>query len=303
MDIHRLEIFVNLVETSNYTRTAREMHVTQPTVTHDIKLLENEIGVRLFNRNKRHVNPTEDGLAFYKKIRPLINNYYSAVQDIRKKNLDNSAKITIGYSYTPFNDVYIPKWIREFSKLHPNVSFSLMSLNHNELKQHLLSEEIDLFVTTGNDAKDLENTKSFVLETESFKAIVPKSNPLSKKKMLELTDFENQKMLFLDNNWAAVDLINLQNKITHINRNLDITYANNLSSLNVLIKGEQGIALGLYCLYPELSPYLTYVPVDWKLTVDLVVVTLNNNEKASVRKFVRYIKKEIKSLPCKIQFI
>lgn len=262
MDIHKLEVFINLVETSNYTRTARSMHITQPTVTHDIKAIENEIGVKLFNRNKRYVSVTTDGKAFYQKIKPIINNYYSAVQDVQKKDLENNSKITIGYSYTPFNDIFVPQWINKFRKKYPNVRFSIMSLNHNELKQHLLSYEIDVVLTTGNDAKDLENIKSYELETEKFKAIVPKKNPLSKKKVLELTDFQNQKMLFLDNNWAAVDLINLQDEIQHVNNHLNITFANNLSSLNVLIKGQQGIALGLYCLYPKLESYLKYVPVN-----------------------------------------
>lgn len=296
MDIHKLEVFINLAETNNYTRTAKAMHVTQPTVTHDIKSLENEIGVKLFNRNKRYVSVTTDGKAFYQKIKLIINNYYSAVQDIQKKNLENNSKITIGYSYTPFNDIYVPQWINKFQRKYPNVRFSIMSLNHNELKQHLLSDEIDIVLTTGNDAKDLENIKKYKLETESFKAIIPKSNSLSKKKILNLKDFQNQKLLYLDNNWAAVDLINLQDKIRHINKHINITYANNLSSLNVLIKGQQGIALGLYCLYPKLEPYLKYVPIKWKPKVDLVIVTQRNNEKRSVADFIKFVEMEMRNV-------
>ena len=157
MDIHKLEVFISLVETSNYTRTAKALHLTQPAVTHDIKSIENEIGVRLFNRNKRYVSVTKDGRAFYLKVKTIINNYYSAVQDIQKKDLEENSKITIGYSYTPFNDIYVPQWINKFQRQHSNVKFSIISLNHNELKQHLLSNEIDLVLTTGNDAKDLEN--------------------------------------------------------------------------------------------------------------------------------------------------
>ena len=100
-------------------------------------------------------------------------------------------------------------------------------------------------------------------------------------------------MLYLDNNWAAIDLINLQDKIRHINHHLNITYANNLSSLNVLIKGQQGIALGLFCLYPKLEPYLKYVPIDWKKTVDLVIAIQKNNEKRIVHEFINFIKSEM----------
>lgn len=289
MDIKKLETFINLVETRNYTRTAKALHVTQPTVSHDIKAIENEIGVKLFNRNKRYVNVTQDGKAFYQKIRPLINNYYSAVQDIQKKDLADNYKIIIGYSYTPFNDLYIPIWIKKFQQIYPKAKFSIISLNHNELKQQVLSGEIDVIITTGRDAADLNNIKSYHIETESFKAIVPEKNPLCQKNKLELEDFQNEKMLFLDNNWAAEDLINLQNKVMHINNQMHITYVNDLSALNILIKAEQGIAFGLYCLYPHLNENSVYVPLDWEPQVDLVAITQKNNEKRIVYQFIKFI--------------
>ncbi|MEB3363395.1 LysR family transcriptional regulator [Lactobacillus sp. R2/2] len=67
MDIKKLVTFVNLVETKNFTKTAKAIHVTQPTVTHDINAIEDEIGVKLFNRNKRYVNVTKSGEVFIKK--------------------------------------------------------------------------------------------------------------------------------------------------------------------------------------------------------------------------------------------
>lgn len=245
--------------------------------------------MKLFNRNKRYVNVTQDGKAFYQKIRPLINNYYSAVQDIQKKDLAENYKIIIGYSYTPFNDMYIPIWIKKFQQIYPQAKFSIISLNHNELKQQVLAGEIDIIITTGRDAADLNNVKSYHIETESFKAIVPQKNPLCQKNKLELEDFQNEKMLFLDNNWAAEDLINLQNRVMHINNQMHITYVNDLSALNILIKAEQGIAFGLYCLYPHLNKNSVYVPLDWEPQVDLVAITQKNNAKRIVHQFIKFI--------------
>lgn len=291
MDIKKLVTFINLVEFKNYTKTAKAMHMTQPTVTHDINAIENEVGVKLFKRNKRSVMVTKNGWAFYQKIRPLINNYYSAVQDIQKNDLDEDNKITLGCSFTPFNDLYIPLWMKNFQQKYPQIKFSVYNLTRNELKQHLVADELDIMITTSREAVDLRNVKSYVLETEPFKAIVPKNNPLSKKKILKLTDFQNQKMLFLDGNWASVDLINLQNKIIAVNQQIKIAYAEDLPSLNILSKSEQGIAVGLYCIYAELNKNLTYVPIDWEPQVDLVVITTKTNRKKTVREFIKLIQK------------
>lgn len=267
------------------------MHVTQPTVTHDINAIESEVGVKLFNRNKRYVNVTRNGRNFYKKIRPLINNYYSAVQDIQKNNQEENMQITLGYSYSLFNNLYLPIWIKEFQKIHPQVRFVIENMTRNELKQDLLANELDMMFTTGKEAKDLRNIKSYLIETESFNAIVPKSNPLSARLKLKLSDFQGEKMLFLDGNWAATDLINLQNKIIQVNDKINVTYAEDLSTLNILIKSGQGIAVGLYCIYAELDDSLTYVPLDWEQTVDFIILTQKNNEKRIVRQFIEFIQK------------
>lgn len=293
MDIKKLEVFINLVETRNYTKTAEAVHVTQPTVTHDIKALEDEIGVKLFNRNKRFVNVTEDGRSFYKEIKPLINNYYSAIQAVQHKNEERQHQLIIGYSYTPFNDLFLPKWIRKFRKLYPDTEIVLRNLNHNDFKHDLLDNRVDLVITTGRDAEDLSEMRKTVLFSEKFKAIVPRSNPLASKKQLRIENFAGQDMLFLDNTWAAIDLISLQNKIKNSIPDVKIVYANDISALNLLIKSERGIALGLYCLYPKLEDYLEYVPLDWPAEVELILMTSNNNSKTRLNDLVKLIKQDI----------
>ena len=289
MDIKKLVTFVNLVETKNFTKTAKAIHVTQPTVTHDINAIEDEIGVKLFNRNKRYVNVTKNGEVFYQKIRPLINNYNSAVQEIQEKDKEERLQINFGYSYNPFNDKYIPLWLSQFQKMFSQVKFVLVNLNRNELKQQLVSNNLDVMLTTGLEAEDLSNIKVYPIETEPFKVIVPRNNPLCKKSIIKLTDFQGEKLVFLDNRWAAADIINLQNKIIHLNGDLNITYADEISSLNVLLKANQGLGLGLYCIYPELDSSLTYVPLDWKSQVDFVVITQKNNKKRIVYQFIKFI--------------
>lgn len=289
MDIKRLVTFINLVETQNFTQTAKIMHVTQPTVTNDINAIEDELGVKLFNRNKRSVHVTPNGWAFCQKIRPLINSYYSAVQDIQKKNAEDSSQITLGYSYSLFNDLYLPIWIKQFKKIHPEVKFVLENLTHNELKQRLLAGELDVMITTSKESADLSSIKSYQIESETFQAIVPKANPLSKRSSLKLDDFQGERMLFLDGNWAAVDLISLQNRLIQLNDQLNVTYASDLPSLNILIKSGQGIAVGLYCIYAELDASLTYVPLEWEPTVDLIMIMQKNNDQRLPHQFIRFI--------------
>ncbi|MNL65286.1 Hca operon transcriptional activator [compost metagenome] len=72
MNIQQLKCFVSLAETLNFSKTAEKLNLTQPAVSHNIKSLENELGILLFVRNKRTVNLTLAGNSFYEDMEGLL---------------------------------------------------------------------------------------------------------------------------------------------------------------------------------------------------------------------------------------
>lgn len=293
MDINRLRVFVNLVETRNYTRTAANLHISQPMVTHNIKAIEDEIGIKLFDRSTKYVHVTSNGEEFYNKIKPMINRYYLAVQTIREKDYSEQNTITIGFSSTPFNELYIPQWIKDFKKQKPETKFYVESLNHNKLKQYLETNEIDILFTSEGDASDLSNSQNYPLISDSFFAVMPKSNHLAQYGHLKIDDFHDQKMIFIDNNWTGVEMIELQRQIIHDNPHIDITYANDIVAANILVNAEEGISLGLNFIYPHSNDRLAYVPLNWKGIIRYVAVLHKNNDKHCVHEFVKFIQQDL----------
>lgn len=293
MEISRLKVFINLVETRNYTRTAKALHMSQPMVTHDIKAIENEIGTKLFDRSNKYVHVTSDGEAFYNKIKPLINRYYLAVQEIQQTSDAEQNTITIGFSYTPFNSQEIPIWIRGFNQLYPDVKFNIETLNHNKLKHYLETNEIDILVTSKEDEADLSNIKSYPLMTDHFFALMQPDHPLANRKLLALKDFQNQRVIFVDNDWVGAESVKLQEKMIQVNDRLAITYTNDFSSAEILINANQGIGFGLNFIYPDSNERLIHVPIEWSQTVAFDAVIHKSNDKHCVHDFIKYVQNVI----------
>ena len=124
----RVDTFIELCRTRNYTKTAENLHMTQPAVSQHIKYLEEFYGCKFFNYNKKVLTITEQGEALYKylltmssdanKIREEIKNI-----DISKKNLHFGATFTIG-------EFIIPKIISEISSIQmPSIRVNTASIS------------------------------------------------------------------------------------------------------------------------------------------------------------------------------
>ena len=72
MEMHQIRYFLALSEELNFTRAAERCNVAQPSLTRAVKMLEEELGVRLFTRNTHHVSLTEPGRVFLKEARRVL---------------------------------------------------------------------------------------------------------------------------------------------------------------------------------------------------------------------------------------
>lgn len=293
MDISKLRVFVNLVETQNFTRTAQNLNLTQPSVSYIIKVIEDEIGQRLFIRNKRHVLPTKNGLIFYNQVKPLINKYYLALQSIQDKEEKEENIISIGCTASSYNLKVIPTWIRKFSLIWPRVKFNITIFDHNKLKQYLENDNIDLFLTSKGDASDLKKITFYSLTRDKFFAIVPNNNPLTKKQELTFSDFAKQNMIFVDNDLAGVELIKLQNQIIKSNQKLNVSYTNDFAGAFILANAMQGITIGLKFIYTKTNEQLSYVPIKGSPNIIYGAVTNKNNKRQIVKKFINFLQQEL----------
>ena len=102
MNIEQLSIFINLAENLSFTQTALKLNISQSAVSQNISKLENQLGFKLFIRNRRTVNLTKSGKIFYINIKPLINIYYKAKQEAQHANDNDQTDLSIGYSGTPW---------------------------------------------------------------------------------------------------------------------------------------------------------------------------------------------------------
>lgn len=220
MKLRHLECFLVLAEELHFGRAAEKLFIGQPPLSRTIKELENNLEVRLFDRNKRNVKLTECGEFLKNEGLKLFSNIQSIKSELLAINEGKAGKIKIGYSDSTMLS-FLPELVSRFdSKFEVNTI--LFEANNNDLIRALNGDYID-FAITFNSSKD-KNLCSIPIKENSFSIVLPLDHSLSTKKKIGLIDLQEEPFIAVNYPCAPtfcnkiINLFNDQNivpRITH----------------------------------------------------------------------------------------
>ena len=144
----RLKVFRTVAEHLNFRKAAEHLFLTQPAITLQIKALEDDLGVRLFNRTANRVSLTPQGsllLGYAKKIATLVS---EAEQNLGAQHGQISGQLALGSS-TTIAQYVLPRLLGAFLDEHPRVQFSLHSGNTGEIVELLLDDNLSIGLIEG----------------------------------------------------------------------------------------------------------------------------------------------------------
>lgn len=146
MSLDRLIVFATVAKHRNLSRASKKLHISQPAVTKQIKLLENEYGMRIFTRGGRGVRLTERGKTFLRDVKRLIKRYEKLKEKFAPVASASSVQtLTVGGSYSP-SVALLPSLLARFKKAHPEAQLNLRTENRVAIEEIILKGEVDLAV-------------------------------------------------------------------------------------------------------------------------------------------------------------
>jgi DNA-binding transcriptional LysR family regulator len=154
MTLHQLRIFESVARHLSVTRASQELHMSQPAVSQQLKLLEQQCETRFVVRIGQGMELTERGRAFLDAIRPIV----AQVGDVEstfkvKSNEKKSSFLTVGGSRSHSVTV-LPEILRAFKQNHPWVQFALESNDSGTMEQHVLSAEVEIALINHPSSSD-----------------------------------------------------------------------------------------------------------------------------------------------------
>jgi DNA-binding transcriptional LysR family regulator len=181
MTLHQLRIFECVVRHLNITKASVALHMSQPSVSQQLKLLEEEFGTRFFMRLNQGVELTAEGDEFFNAIQPLLTEAEHLEKRFKSSSRENdTAPLIVGGSHNVSVNV-LPKLLMAFKERHPSVQFIVETNESRKIETRLLNSEVEIALIT-NPSHRAELAYESYEEMELVAFCLP-TNPLARRKL------------------------------------------------------------------------------------------------------------------------
>lgn len=186
MELRHLRSFVVLAEERHFGRAAARMHIAQPALSQQVKQLERELGVPLFVRTTRRVEPTEAGLRFADHARSVLGSVERATDDMALLGTGRAGRVSVGFIGTATYAV-LPRVAREVRTALPEVDLVLQGeLLSPALTDGLADRTFDVALLRP-DPLNHGDLSVRTLRSERLVAVLPTSHPLAHRRRIPLS--------------------------------------------------------------------------------------------------------------------
>ena len=194
MELRHLRYFVAVAEELNFRRAAEKLHLSQPPLSMQIRDLEEELKVQLFDRSNRAITLTAAGKSFLADARRILAEAKQAETSARKVAAGIIGRLRLGFMLSTAHKL-LGSAVQKFKQRYPGVEIALLDLTNSEQIQGLAEDRLDIAFTRSRiSSPDLVTE---ILFEEPMMMMVPSNDPLARKKRLAWKDLKGKAIVTL----------------------------------------------------------------------------------------------------------
>lgn len=290
MELRVLKYFLMVAREENITKASQLLHITQPTLSRQLMQLEEELGVKLFQRGKYSMRLTEDGMLLKRRAQELIELSDKTVQELSHQGEELIGEIAIGCGETK-NMTVLAEKIKAFRQQHPQVQFNIYSAVADEIKEKLEKGLLDMGLLT--EPVDIGKYEFIRMPLkERWGVLVRKDSPLAALSEVRPQDLVNVPLIMVKREQVRSEL---GSWFGDYYEQLQIAATYNLI-LNAAAMVKCGVGCALCFDLSNVDEELRFVPLSPTLATGSVLVWKKNQllPEATAR-FLQYIKNSFKA--------
>ena len=192
MTFNQIKYFIKLAECLSFTEAAKCLFISQPALSRQIAVMEEDLGTPLFVRDKKRLKLTPGGVVLYNRLPEILLAYEDAVQEASSANQGFEGSLRIG-----FLDIYdtteiFTDLIRSFQKMNPQIQLSMERFPFGELPKKLYDKSLDMIVTYGFSLFDQPDLLTASVQDFISCIMLSRDHPLADRAELSLEEFKDE---------------------------------------------------------------------------------------------------------------
>ncbi len=288
MDLRHLRYFMAVSECLHFGKAAEKLFMAQPPLSRQIKQLEDELGVLLFNRNKRKVSLTTQGEYLYKESLKIFGHLDSIKKSLKLIDKGVVGQINIGYVGAAMHCI-LPDLLVKLKDAYPEVNTVLSELNNENQIQAIKSGQIDVgFLRT---PVNVEGMKVKTIYKENFSLVVPLNHKPIKPNKSGLKNLADEPFISFSRECGPGLIASINNICNKCGFSPKIVHET--SQINSIIRlVESGLG---YSIIPSSVKYgydlkVRFLELDsFSETAELSIVYKDSDAKPIVRNFMKIV--------------
>lgn len=255
----------------NFTKAARILYISQPSLSRQIRILEKNLNTLLVNRDRNKISLTESGklfLQYSERILALCEESCRALIDLKNGDRGN---LTIGASQT-IGTYLMPRILALFAKNYPQIDLKIQLNSTRLITKNIIDQDVDIAIIESELSNDLkENLTICPFVSDELNLIISKSHPFAKKKRIHKEDLYYLKFITLNSTSTIqqfIDKILIQNKI-------QIKQLKTILQLNSIEGIKTAVSLGLGAAFISSSAIEKEIKLKTIETIQIENIIIN----------------------------
>lgn len=208
MELRHLRYFIAVAEELHFSRAAQRLNMSQPPLSQQISLLEQRIGVRLFDRDKRNVALTRAGERFLTRARIILASAGEAIDEAKRIDRGFEGNLSIGYM-SGMMLVQMSHFLCDFREAYPSAEIDLRQMDAQDQYMAVIRGELDagyVDISVGNMGGTIETAKLSMIRVFDERAFlcVARDHPLAARPSVSVRELADQSFIAVKHTFPTV---------------------------------------------------------------------------------------------------
>ncbi|CAM4405072.1 DNA-binding transcriptional LysR family regulator [Paenibacillus endophyticus] len=205
MDLKQLTYFVAVAEAGSFTQAARALHLSQPSLSKMVRLLEEELGVQLIDRSAKQITLTDAGMSILRSAKPIIQSFEDMSSELEE--VVSLKKGTLRLGIPPMvGSYFLPSVIEKFLTHYPQIKLQIIEQGGKSLEQDILQGDLD-FSMVILPIKDMERYHVLPCMNENLRLVVHLEHPLALMNKAQLSQLERESFIMFRSDFTIQQVI------------------------------------------------------------------------------------------------
>jgi len=240
----QIHYFLSIAKVLNFTEASKMLFISQPALSKQIQVLEDELGFTLLTRNKRSVSLTPEGEQLNKEWIVLEEMMINSIYNAKLLNQTAIGHLNIGCTDTFQIDESLSELVNNVHNKYPNIDINLESYGFKTLREKLKSNELDIVFIPNFEIPTYKNVEWLYFQEVDLGIAISVNNPLSQKERLDIKDLANEPFVVITPYESALGIEKI--KALCLLNGFEpkiVKYVSNLNSLTLALKNGVGVSI------------------------------------------------------------